>query len=74
MAIDLYGYILVTEYGQNRISIFDGDGIFIHCFKSGDSCNADEFIPHGIACSCSPNGGVYVCDQSNKKIQIFSNC
>ena len=53
MDIDLYGFIFVTEYGQNRISIFNKNGIFIHCFRSGDSCNTDGFIPRGIA--CSPN-------------------
>ena len=70
LAIDLYGFIFVTD-GNNCVSIFNKDGVFIHCFGSSGS-SAGQFLgPCGIA--CSPNGSVYVCDYDNRRIQIFSD-
>ena len=67
IAVDLYGFIFVTEYGENQVSIFDKNGVLINHFGSHNS-SKNLFIPRGIA--CSPNGGIYVCDQS-KSIQVY---
>ena len=34
LCVDLYGFILVAEYGNHRVSTFDKDGVFIHSFES----------------------------------------
>ena len=51
---DLYGFIIVAEEGNHRVSIFDKDGVFIHCFRSCGSSAGQFSYPRGIA--CSPNG------------------
>ena len=66
----MYGFILITERENNCVSVFDKDGVFIHCFGSSGSTNGQFSDPDGIA--LSPNGTVYVSDRNNKRIQIFS--
>ena len=68
---DLCGFILVTDYGNHRVSIFDKDGVFINCFGSHGSGTGQFSSAHGIA--CSPNGNVYITDYGNERIQIFSD-
>ena len=67
---DMYGFILVTESGNNCVSIFDKDGIFIHSFGSRGSGHGQLSSPRQIA--VSPTGDIYICDTDNKRIQIFS--
>ena len=68
--IDLHGCILITENCNHRVSIFDKDSGFIHCFGSSGSSAGQFYSPRGIV--CSPNGKIYVCDQWNERIQIFN--
>ena len=69
IAIDMYGFILVTE-GNNRESIFDKDGISICSFGSKGSDHGQFSSPRQIA--ISPTGDIYICDTCNRRIQIFS--
>ena len=70
VAIDPYGFILVADTKNHRVSIFDKDGNYINCFGS-EGLNIGQFnCPYGIA--VSPNGKIYVSDCGNKRIQIFS--
>ena len=70
IATDMYGFILVTESGNDRVSIFDKDGVFVHCFGS-HGCGLGQFsYPQGIA--ISPTSDIYISDCYNKRIQIFS--
>ena len=71
LAIDMYGFILITEENNHRVSVFNKDGVFIHCFGFKGSANGQFSSPHGIA--LSPNGSVYVTDHYNEKIQNFSS-
>ena len=68
---DSYGFIIVADTGNNRVSIFDKHHHCIHCFGSSGSANDQFNDPRGIA--VSPNGSIYVSDYRNKRIQIFSN-
>ena len=69
---DSYGFIIVADTGNNRVSIFDKHHHCIHCFGSNVSANGQLYIhPRGIA--VSPNGSIYVSDFNNKRIQIFSD-
>ena len=70
IATDMYGFILVTENGNHRVSIFDKDGVFVHCFGSNGSGHGQFSSPRGIA--ISPTGDIYISDSNNKRIQIFS--
>ena len=68
VAVDLYGFILVADT-NNRVSIFDKNGNFVHCFGSLGLA-IGQFQYPGIAVSA--NGNVYVSDHNNKRIQVFS--
>ena len=66
----MYSFILVTENDNKRVSIFDKDGVFVHCFGSKGSGHGQFSSPRGIA--ISPTGDIYISDRGNKRIQIFS--
>lgn len=69
LTIDPDGFVLVVDY-NNRVSIFDRDGICLHHFGSPGSKPGQFKFPHGI--SLSPDGKrIFICDYSNKRIQIF---
>ena len=70
IATDMYGFILVTLFSTNSVSIFNEDGVFIHSFGSSGSGHSQFSSPRGIA--ISPTGDVYICDANNRRIQIFS--
>jgi len=71
VTIDLYGFVIINEWHNNRASIFNKDGIFVHCFGSFGSDNGRFIFPYGIA--VSPDGSIYVTDHNNQRIQIFSD-
>ena len=71
IATDMCGFILVSMYNLNSVSIFNEDGVFIHSFGSSGSDHGQFFYPRGIA--ISPNGDIYICDDGNRRIQIFSH-
>ena len=60
----------MTEHGNNRVSIFDKDGVFIHSFGSYGSGHGQFSWPTGIA--INPTGHIYIGGRDNKRIQIFS--
>ena len=66
---DVLGYVLVTENGTHRVTVFDQDGACVRQFGSNGSANGQFSNPRGIA--ISPNGNIYVADYSNKRVQIF---
>ena len=70
VAVDLHGFILVSDTFNHRVSIFDKDGKYINCFGSEGSPIGRFQRPYGIA--VSHNGSIYVSDHLNKRIQIFS--
>ena len=67
---DILGSVLVTEDGNNRVSIFDKDGAFVHSFGSKGTGHGQFLGPRGIAISFT--GEIYISDNSNKRIQVFS--
>ena len=69
LTTDMRSFVLVAECGNNRVTVFDQDGVCMHQFGSYGSANGQFSDPHGIA--VSPNGDVYVADHSNKRVQIF---
>ena len=71
LTIDMYGSIILTEGGNNRVSVFNKDGVFIHCFGSEGSAEGQFSSPFGIA--LSPNVSNYITDYYNNRIQVFSD-
>ena len=69
LAADQRGNLLVTDASDHHVSIFDKDGICIHCFGSKGQGDGEFDTPFGIA--LSPAGNIYICDYKNKRIQIF---
>lgn len=66
VAVDMFGFILVAEHGNCRVSIFNKHGVFIRSF--GTSAQFSEL--HEIV--ISPTGDICICDTGNKQIQMFS--
>ena len=69
IAVDLYGYIFVTEWGTITFQSLTKT-VSLHTTLSG-SGEGSSSSPFRIA--CSPNGSIYVSDHDNKRIQIFSD-
>ena len=68
VASDVCGCILVTDY-NNRVSVFDKDGVLIHTFGSKGSAEGQFCSPRGIAITL--NNEVYVTDYGGKGVKIF---
>ena len=68
-AINSKGNILVSDYNNNRIQIFDSQGKFISTFGSKGNGNGQFNNPWGIA--INSKGNIIVCDKGNHRIQIF---
>ena len=62
--------IVVADYGNNRVQVFDSDGTFLRSFgRKGQ--NPGEFnSPCGIA--IDKNRNIFVADFGNDRVQIFS--
>ena len=69
LTTDMHGFVLVTENGNNRVTVTDKDGVHVYNFGSCGSALGQFSNPRGIA--VSPNGNIYIADYSNKRVQIF---
>ncbi len=58
----------VSEFGYNRISIFDVNGTFLHSFgkRKGQSTEAC-----GTCITVDTLSNLYVCDTSNNRIVVY---
>ena len=61
--------VYVTEYYNNRVTVFHTSGEFVHSFGEGGSDRGALDCPHGIA--VDQDGFVFVCDTDNNCIQMF---
>ena len=60
----------VTDWGNHRVQIFNGNGAFIRSFGR-DGSNQGEFqYPYGIA--FDKDGKIFVADSNNHRVQIFN--
>ena len=59
----------VTEYSNTRVSLFRTSGEFVHSFGKVGSGRGELNSPRGIA--VDQDGFVYVCDNGNRRIQVF---
>jgi DNA-binding beta-propeller fold protein YncE len=70
VAVDKDGNVYVTDTLNDRVEVFDAEGVFIRTFgKNGDG--PGEFTrPKGIAIDC--DGHVWVADANMNRLQVFT--
>ncbi|HVP00068.1 MAG TPA: SMP-30/gluconolactonase/LRE family protein [Bryobacteraceae bacterium] len=69
VAVDGDGNVYVTDTFNNRVEIFDADGVFLRQFgKHGDGVGQFE-LPKGIAIDC--DGHVWVVDAIQDRVKVF---
>ncbi|MDR1858066.1 MAG: NHL repeat-containing protein [Treponema sp.] len=68
MAVDEYGYLYVVDYGNQRISKFDSDGVFVLSFGGRTAFFPGFPSPTGIA---ARNGRIYAADSLARRIYMF---
>ncbi len=71
VALDGQGRVLVTDTGNKRVQVFDGDGEFVAMFGGlgGGPGQMDE--PVGVA--VAPDGRIYLADTWNQRVQVFDD-
>ena len=67
VAIDTNDMVYVGE--EHCVSVFNSEGHFVTSFGRGGGWPGAFWFPRGLAVDSS--GVVYVCDQNNKRVQIF---
>jgi len=68
---DSNGDILVCDYNNHRIQIFDSEGRFISTFGSKGNQNGQFSSPFGI--TVNSKGNIIVSDRNNHRIQMFDS-
>jgi sugar lactone lactonase YvrE len=80
IAVDAQGNVYVTDTGNKRVSIFDGNGKFLREISSGVTpekiaqgygFNAPGEMNEPVGVAVDGQGNVYVADTNNKRIEKF---
>ena len=69
VAVDSSGNVYVSDFSNNRIQKFTGNGTFISKWGSSGSGEGQFNRPENVAVDSS--GNVYVGDTGNNRIQVF---
>ena len=69
VAIDSNDMVYVSEWANNRVSVFTSEGVFVTSFGSRGEGPGQFKAPYGVAVDNS--GVVYVSDYFNNHVQIF---
>jgi len=64
------GDIIVAEYGNNRVQVFDKAGKFLFKFGSNGNGNGQFVNPYGVTVD-QRNNQIVVADRNNHRIQVF---
>ncbi len=70
VAVNESDYIYITDYGANRVEVFNPSGIFNYSFGSTGSGPGQFNQSLGVAVNGS--GCVYVVDSQNHRVEVFS--
>ena len=70
LAIDSSGNILVVDTKNNRVQVFNSDGIYVSQFGNQGSISERLQDPVGIA--IDSDGNVYVPDGRDADVHVFS--
>jgi len=68
IAADEDGYLYIVDFGNQRISKFDPDGVFVLSFGRKSAFFPGFLSPTGIA---ARNGRIFIADSAAKRIYIF---
>jgi len=68
LAVDEDGYLYVVDYGNQRVSKFDLDGVFVLSFGAKSALFPGFTSPTGIA---ARGGRVFIADSAAKSIYVF---
>ena len=70
--VDFYnGSVIVADYANHRIQIFDPEGSFISKFGDGGEGDGQFQGPSGL--SIDSNDNIYVTDKNNDRVQVFTS-
>lgn len=69
VAVDDAGRVYVTDFYNNRVQKFGGNGSFAAAWGSFGSGDGEFHYPSGVAVAA--NGRVYVAELENQRIQLF---
>ncbi|KAJ1368413.1 hypothetical protein KIN20_029540 [Parelaphostrongylus tenuis] len=69
ICVDLRGRVLVADRSNNRIQIFDRDGVFLAKFGCGGTRSGQFDRPAGVTVNTRNN--IVVADKDNHRIQVF---
>ena len=69
LAIDSSDRVYVSEWNNDRVSVFTSEGQFLTSFGRKGKGPGQFDSPHGLVVDSS--GVVYVCDCSNSRLQVF---
>ena len=69
VAVNDHDEIAVTEWGNNRVSVFSSDGTHLRSFGRWGNNNGEFYCPTGIAFDC--HGNIVVADCGNHRVQVF---
>ena len=67
VALDGEDKLYVTEFGNDRVSVFTSDDQLVTSFGDYGEGLGEFSDPHGLA--VDSNGVVYVCDESNNRLK-----
>ena len=70
IAVSPRGEVVVTEWVNNRVSIFDCDGNRIHSFGTQGTSQGQFDTPRGVA--LDNEGNILVADSQNNRVQKFT--
>lgn len=68
VAINADNHIIVSDFHNHKIKVFDSDGTFLHSFGSNGEGNGQFNAPTGVA--VDKMGNILVADWGNSRIQV----
>ena len=71
VAVDSLGYIYVSDTGNNRIQMFDQNGIYVNQWGGLGTSNGKFDTPRGLAMNVAGTA-IYIADSANQRIQKLS--
>ena len=69
VAVDEEGHIVVADSRNNRVQIFNTNGVFVNAFGTSGTGPGEFDRPCGVC--ISPRGEIIVVDFGNNRVQVF---
>jgi len=69
IAVNSKGHIIVTDFHNHCVKVFDSEGDYLYCFGTNGEGNGQFNAPTGVA--VDKNDNILVADWGNSRIQVF---